>query len=78
MKPVITPKGRLVSIDELDCGIRRLACHINAATYELLVLVRQFDERAGWLLWGLGNCAEWLHWRGWQGWTTKRPCWNLP
>ena len=63
MKPVIVPKDRLISIDELDCGIRRLACHINAATYELLVLVRQFDERAGWLQWGLDSCAEWLHWR---------------
>jgi hypothetical protein len=29
----------------------------------LLVLVREFDERAGWLQWGLSNCAEWLHWR---------------
>jgi hypothetical protein len=27
------------------------------------VLIRQFDERAGWLKWGLGNCAEWLHYR---------------
>lgn len=27
------------------------------------MLVRQFDERAGWLKWGLANCAEWLHWR---------------
>ena len=27
------------------------------------MLVRQFDERAGWLEWGFGNCAEWLHYR---------------
>ena len=27
------------------------------------MLIRQFDERAGWLQWGLGNCAEWLHYR---------------
>jgi len=27
------------------------------------VLIRQFDERAGWLKWGLANCAEWLHYR---------------
>ncbi len=63
MKPVISPQDRLLSIDELDRGIRRLSFRINAATYELLVLVRQFDERAGWLKWGSGNCAEWLHWR---------------
>ncbi len=44
-------------------AIVTLAARINAETYELLVLIRQFDERAGWLQWGLGNCAEWLHFR---------------
>jgi len=29
----------------------------------LLVLIRRFDERAGWLRWGFENCADWLHWR---------------
>jgi len=53
----------LPSIDDLDRAIVTLATRINAETYELLVLVRQFDERAGWLKWGLANCAEWLHYR---------------
>ncbi len=56
-------KNHLPSIDDLDQAIVTLAARINAETYELLVLVRQFDERAGWLKWGLGNCAEWLHYR---------------
>ena len=59
MKPVID----LVPIDDLDRAIVNLASRINAGTYELLVLIRQFDERAGWLKWGLGGCAEWLHYR---------------
>jgi hypothetical protein len=63
MKPVNTPQNRLFSIDDLDQAIVNLAARINAETYELLVLIRQFDERAGWLKWGLGNCADWLHWR---------------
>jgi hypothetical protein len=63
MNPVISPKDRTLSIDELDRDIVNLSSRINAATYELLVLVRQFDERAGWLQWGFMNCAEWLHWR---------------
>ena len=63
MNPVKSPKEDHLSIDDLDRGIVNLAARINAATYELLVLVRQFDERAGWLKWGLANCAEWLHWR---------------
>ena len=63
MKPAKSPHDSLPSIDELDRGIVTLSARINAATYELLVLVRQFDERAGWLQCGLANYAEWLHWR---------------
>ena len=55
--------NRQPAIDELDLAIVKLAAHINAASYELLVLVRRFDERAGWLKWGFSNCSEWLHWR---------------
>jgi hypothetical protein len=55
--------SNLPSIDDLDRAILTLSARINAETYELLVLIRQFDERAGWLKWGLGNCAEWLHYR---------------
>jgi len=58
MKPV-----DVAPIEELDRNILSLCNRINAATYELLVLIREFDERAGWLKWGLGNCAEWLAWR---------------
>ncbi|MFS8608920.1 MAG: 13E12 repeat family protein [Gammaproteobacteria bacterium] len=27
------------------------------------MLIRRFDERAGWLAWGFQSCAEWLHYR---------------
>ncbi|MGH8130403.1 MAG: DUF222 domain-containing protein [Steroidobacteraceae bacterium] len=54
---------RLAAIDELDRAIVTLAARINTATHDLLVLIRRFDERAGWLQWGFGNCADWLHWR---------------
>jgi len=55
--PVIKPVPTLVSIDDLHSSIVSLAARINAETYELLVLVREFDERAGWLKWGLQGCA---------------------
>src|SRR5690606_14942912 len=51
------------SIDDLDRAIVTLAARINAATYDLLVLIRRFDERAGWLAWSFESCAEWLHYR---------------
>jgi len=63
MKPVIRPLEDLLPIDDLDQAIVNLSARINAETYELLVLIRQFDERAGWLKWGLGNCVQWLHYR---------------
>ncbi len=63
MNAVIKPTVNLLPIDDLDKAIVGLSTRINAETYELLVLIRQFDERAGWLRWGLANCAEWLHWR---------------
>jgi len=63
MKPVISPQEAHIPIDDLDRAIVTLSARINAETYELLVLIRQFDERAGWLKWGLGSCAEWLHYR---------------
>ena len=54
---------RHLEIDQLDTAIVTLAGRINAATYELLVLIREFDERGGFLKWSLHSCVEWLHWR---------------
>jgi hypothetical protein len=51
------------SIDELDAAICRLATRINAVSYQMLVLVREFDDRMGWAKWGHPSCAEWLSWR---------------
>jgi hypothetical protein len=62
----------LTPIEELDQNILTLCTRINAATYELLVMIREFDERAGWLQWGLDNCAEWLAWRCDLSMTTAR------
>jgi len=56
-------KSDLTAIEELDQNIHNLMTTINVATYDLLVLVREFDERAGFLQWGLENSAEWLAWR---------------
>ena len=42
--------------------IATLAPRIDAATYELLVLIRKFDETDGWNC-GFSSCAHWLTWR---------------
>ena len=49
MRPVSTEHSEHSRIDDLDRSILNLCTRINAATYELLVLIREFDERAGWL-----------------------------
>jgi hypothetical protein len=51
------------SIDDLDAAICRLASGINAQSYRFLVLVREFDDRFGWVKWSCRSCAEWLAWR---------------
>ena len=51
------------SIDDLDLEICRLARQMNAETYRMLLLVRDFDDRFGFAKWGFATCAEWLAWR---------------
>lgn len=43
-------------------SIASLAAGLHAATYQLLVLLHEFDERAGWNN-GFLSCAHWLAWR---------------
>ena len=47
---------------ELGEAIADLAARLHASTYELLVMLRQFDARAGWNN-GFLSYAHWLHWR---------------
>jgi len=60
---------RQVDIDDLDKAIVDLSTRINASTYQLLVLIREFDESpagtgaAGWMKWSFECCSQWLHWR---------------
>jgi hypothetical protein len=60
------------SIDELDAAIGRLVGQINAKSYELLVLVREFDDRLGWMKWSFKTCAEWLAYRSEIGLSAAR------
>lgn len=43
-------------------AIASLAAGLHAATYQLLVMLHEFDARAGWNT-GFLSCAHWLHWR---------------
>ena len=53
--------NRRAELEYLGDRIAELSARIQAATYELLVLIREFDARTGWS--GCTSCAHWLSWR---------------
>ncbi len=62
------PRGRATAsgdrgaqLARLGDRIAELSARIQAATHELLVLIREFDEQEGWD--GCLTCAHWLSWR---------------
>ena len=61
---VVAPLFPAIPDDTESLGdeIARLAAHLHAATYQLLVMIREFDDRGGWGG-GFLSCAHWLSWR---------------
>jgi hypothetical protein len=49
-------------LDALGERIATLSAQLEAASYQLLVMIRRFDERGGWNR-GFRSCAHWLCWR---------------
>jgi len=60
------------TVDELDAAIGRLVRQMNAECYRLLVLVREFDDRLGFMKWSFKSCAEWFSWRASIGLSAAR------
>ena len=52
----------ITPVEQLGEAIAGLAARMHAATYELLVMLRQFDAQGGWNT-GFMSCAHWLSWR---------------
>jgi hypothetical protein len=52
-----------VESERLGREITELCGHLYAATWRLLTLIREFDERGGWELPGLVSCAHWLNFK---------------
>ena len=57
-----TGRRRQQEAAALGDAIAELAARIQAATYELLAMIHQFDECGGWGE-GFTSCAHWLNWR---------------
>ena len=63
MNPASAPQPPARDLAVLEDEITELAAHLNAATYRLLTLIAEFDQRAGWSGAGLKSCAHWLNWK---------------
>jgi hypothetical protein len=71
-RPFIDHTSTERTVDELDAAINRLVRQMNAECYQMLVLVREFDDRFGWKKWTFKTCAEWLAWRSEIGLSAAR------
>lgn len=59
--PIVSNKDR--RSEKLGNEITELYGYITAATYELLVKIREFDAGELWAGPGLTSCAHWLNWQ---------------
>jgi len=57
------PDFTSVTTAELEASITRLTANLNAATYQHLMMIAEFDTRNGWGHEGTRSCAHWLNWR---------------
>jgi len=62
LPPVVAVQNDAADLDRLGDEIAVLSAHLDAATAHLLILIREFDARAGWNT-GFRSCAAWLSWR---------------
>jgi hypothetical protein len=60
---VVPDMSRHEARERLEDEISELAAHINAAHYDLLLLIGRYDAEKGWVQHGLASCAHWLQWR---------------
>ena len=50
-------------IADIANEIFTLAGHLNAANHRWLLLIAEFDRRAGWSDGATMSCAHWLNWK---------------
>lgn len=49
--------------ETLEAEIAQLSADLNAATYRMLVLIREYDASGAWAGAGMSSCAAWLSWK---------------
>jgi hypothetical protein len=71
-QPLTLPQPIYTEGKALGSEITRLCAHIHAATYRLLLLIREFDEKKYWGHPGLCSCAHWLNFQSGIGMNAAR------
>jgi hypothetical protein len=54
---------RVIELERMADGITELVAHLDAGTFQLLELIREFDKNEGWEGPGMQSCAHWLNWK---------------
>jgi hypothetical protein len=62
MTPPLLSTPESTTVEQIGEAIADIAAGLHASIYQLLVLLREFDERKGWTN-GFQSCAHWLSWR---------------
>jgi len=64
LQPIDHPlHSKYVEGDKLGAEITELCSYIYAATYQLLLKIREFDENEYWAVGGVCSCAHWLNFK---------------
>ena len=50
-------------LERLEAEITQLAGHLAAAECRWMLLIAEFDRRAGYEQWGCRTCSHWLSWQ---------------
>lgn len=56
------PEFTSATTPDLEASIACLCADLNAATYQQLLMIAEFDRRQGWGDDGVRSCAHWLNW----------------
>ncbi|MDQ1509043.1 MAG: hypothetical protein QOG50_887 [Actinomycetota bacterium] len=59
-REVVVPET--MPMERLEAEITQLAGHLAAAECQWMLLIAEFDRRAGYESWGCRTCSHWLSW----------------
>src|SRR3954452_11761260 len=59
----LTALPATMPLERLEAEITELSGHLTAAECRWILLIAEYDRRAGYQDWGSHSCAQWLSWK---------------